>query len=148
MNDLTQPQQTKGFGWTCSGLLTERDARNLRVFNVFLILWALSFAISLIALGAEVLPSQAGFALPAITLALGGVSVQKYFVFLRGADELLRRIQLEAFAFGFGGGTVLMLTWGLLEELGAPQIQAAGWVSIMLILWGIGQRLGIRRYYS
>ncbi len=146
MDETTQTQQNKGLGWTCSALLTERDARNLKTFNITLIAWSLSFAISLILLSGEVVPHPLGFVLPAVTLVLGWLTVQKYMAFLRAADELLRKIQLEAFAFGFGTGAVLILTWRLLEELGAVEINSAFWVAVMLVLWAIGQRLGIRRY--
>src|SRR5262249_55566524 len=39
-----------------------------------------------------------------------------YFVFLRGADELLRKIQLEALAWGFGAGGAVALLYPLWQK--------------------------------
>ena len=145
-NNASETTQTTGFGWTCADLLTPVDARNLRAFNVWLLGWALSFAVSTILIKLDILPEIVGYCLVALTLVLGVGAIKRYISFLREADELLKKIQLEALAIGFGGVAVFALAWRLLEQLGAPVIPGAGLVSIMLVSWAVGQRIGIRRY--
>ncbi len=148
MTDNQQPSTTpvKGFGWTCSGLLTPRDAANLRRFNAWNIGLALFFAGSTLAIAADLVPNPIGFVLVGLTLVLGIGAIRRYVLFLREADELLRKIQLEAIAIAFGGGIVLMLGWGLLEQLGLPRIEGSLFAAAMLIAWGIGQAVGVRHY--
>jgi len=136
----------KGFGWACSGLLTPRDAANLRRFNVWNIGLALCFAGSVLAIKSDFISRAVGFVLVGLTLALGVGAIRRYVLFLREADELLRKIQLEAIAIAFGGGIVLMLGWGLLEQLGLPRIEGSLFAAAMLIAWGIGQIMGVRHY--
>jgi hypothetical protein len=61
-------------------------------------------------------------------------------------DELGRRIQFEAITFAFSSTLVVALTIGLLEMAGVPQLNGAYYVSIMVLLWGLGQYFAQRRY--
>ena len=142
----TPPTNSSGFGWTCSGLLTPRDAANLRRFNAWNIGLALSFAGSVLLLTAGIMSSGVGYALAAATFVIGLGAIRSYVRFLRDADELLRKIHLEAIAVAFGAGIVSILTWELLEQVGAPHIEISIFAAAMLIFWGLGQAAGIRRY--
>jgi hypothetical protein len=74
--------------------------------------------------------------------------VRSYMHFLRHADELLRKIQVEGLALGFGAGMVFMLGYRLLERMGAPKLDIADGVLPMVLFWAIGQYLGYRRYFA
>jgi len=145
-SDPKLTDDTRDFGWTCSGLLTPRDAANLRRFNAWNIALALTFAGSILLLTAGLVPPAAGWVLAVATLTFGLAAIRAYVHFLRGADELLRKIHLEAIAVAFGAGLVSMLTWQLLERLGAPEIEISLFAAGMLIFWGLGQAIGIRHY--
>jgi hypothetical protein len=67
-------------------------------------------------------------------------------LFLRDADELLRRIETEALALGFGAGAVVGLVYPLLEKLGAPALGGHATLLAMMLSWGLGSWLGMRRY--
>jgi len=145
-SDQKRIDSAGGFGWTCAALLTPRDARYLRRFSIWNIGLALAFAGSILELTSGVVSGGAGYVLALVTLVLGIGAIRSYIRFLRHADELLRKIHLEAIAMAFGSGIVLIFTWELLELLGAPELQVSLFAAAMLFFWGIGQAVGVRRY--
>ncbi|HEX2059549.1 MAG TPA: hypothetical protein VHK90_02310, partial [Thermoanaerobaculia bacterium] len=86
------------------------------------------------------------YGLTAATIVLMTMAARAYVMFLRGADELLRKIQLEALALAFGAGGVFMIGWRLCERLGAPKLDVNDPFVVMAVVWGLGQWLGFRRY--
>ena len=132
---------------TCSSLYTPRDARNLRVFNFWLLAGMLCFAAATILLGRKILtPGPLAWALTILTIGLITIALRSYIVFLRGADELLRKIQLEALSLSFGAVAIFMLGWRLFERLGAPKLDVDDPFLVMTIVWALGQWYGFRRY--
>jgi hypothetical protein len=75
------------------------------------------------------------------TLALAA-----YLRFLSRMDELGRRIQLEALAFGFGAAGMLTFAYGFLENAGFPQLSYIWVFPLMIALWGIGGAIASYRY--
>ena len=69
-----------------------------------------------------------------------------YLRFVSRMDELGRRIQLEALAFGFGAAGMLTFAYGFLENAGFPQLSYVFVFPLMLFLWGIGGAIAARRY--
>jgi hypothetical protein len=69
-----------------------------------------------------------------------------YLRFLSRMDELGRRIQLEALAFGFGATGMLTFAYGFLENAGYPQLSYIWVFPLMLMLWGIGGAIASYRY--
>ena len=64
----------------------------------------------------------------------------------REMDELQKKIQLEALAFGFTMAAILTLSYGFLQNAGLP---AVNWVwvwPVMGICWAIGTLVAQRRY--
>ena len=61
-------------------------------------------------------------------------------------DELGRRIQLEALAFGFGAAGMLTFAYGFLENAGLPKLSYVFVFPLMIALWGIGGAIATRRY--
>src|SRR5690606_33548594 len=41
---------------------------------------------------------------------------------LRETDEMQARILLESLGFGFAGGSLITFTWGLMQTVGAPDV--------------------------
>jgi hypothetical protein len=131
----------------CGGFYTARDARNQRRANLWL------FAATLAYLGATAaihwrasLPRALPWLLAGLTALLFIVAVRSLLVFLRGADELLRKIQIEALALGFGAGAVFSLLYPLFEKLGGPEVGENATPLVMMLAWGAGSWLGARRY--
>ncbi|MBE3558991.1 MAG: hypothetical protein IMW89_07160 [Ktedonobacteraceae bacterium] len=96
----------------------------------------------------NVSPASAWWRIP---LALAPVvpaifAMMAYIRFLQRMDELQRRIQLEALAFGFGGAGVLTFSYGFLENVGFPHLSWLFVFPLMIALWGIGVAIASWRY--
>ena len=77
---------------------------------------------------------------------MGLAPLVAYLRFLRQADEMLRKIQFEGLAFGFGAGIVFSIGYELLASAGAPALPPSATAAVMLVSWSIGQLVGWRRY--
>jgi hypothetical protein len=132
------------------GFYTARDARNQRLFT----LWMLAAGITYLGTAAALrwrtaLPGALSW-LPWLLIGLAWLlafqAIRRYVIFLRRADELLRRIQTEALALGFGAGAVVSLLYPLLELLGAPKLGEYAVAVAMMLVWSAGTWLGTRHY--
>lgn len=81
-----------------------------------------------------------------VPLIPAGFALMAYLRFLTRMDELGRRIQLEALAFGFGAAGMLTFAYGFLENAGFPRISYTWVFPLMIGLWGIGGAIATRRY--
>jgi len=143
--------EPRGWGWmgsfgTCSDV-TPLDARNQQRFVAWCLAWALAFVASTLLLDGGWLAAGAvtwGVAIAPTFLGFG--VVWSYVVFVRQADELLRRIHLEALAWGFGTGALFMLGYRLLERAGAPELDMNDPLLVMVLVWALAQVLVARRY--
>ncbi|HEV7240858.1 MAG TPA: hypothetical protein VGQ36_16590 [Thermoanaerobaculia bacterium] len=131
---------------TCSLLYTARDGRNYRVFTWWMTAAMLTFAAATILIDGNFIPTAAGWALTTATAILMVAAMRSYIVFLRNADELLRKVHLEALAFAFGAGLVAMMCYRLCERLGAPKLDVNDGGLVLFIVWIGGQWIGARRY--
>jgi len=130
----------------CAQLFTPRDARNYRVFSVWMIGSMVAFGTATLLIDGNFVPRAAGWALTALTVALMAAAMRSYMHFLRQADELLRKVHLEALAFAFGAGIVVMMGYRLCERLGAPKLDVNDAALVMILCWTAGQWIGSRRY--
>jgi len=135
------------FQQACSSLYTERDARNMRVFHYWFFGAMICFSASTILISEKFLePGVLAWGLTLLTIVLSAMMVRAYMIFLRGADELLRKVQLEALSFSFGATVVFMMGYRLCERLGAPKLDVDDPMMVMILVLALGQWLGIRRY--
>lgn len=130
----------------CSAAFTARDAQNYRTFNWWMMSAVLTFVAATLLIDGKFVPAPVGWTLTAATAILMIGSMRSYIVFLRSADELLRKVHLEALALAFGAGVVAMMTYRLCERLGAPKLDVNDPFIVMMIVWAAGQYLGFRRY--
>jgi len=136
-----------GLGW--GGFYTARDAR----FQRRVLLWMLTFALAYVAAAAALrfraaLPAALPWLAVGAALALAFQVTRSYVQFLRGADELLRRIEIEALALGFAAGSAFAMLYPLLVRLGAPAVDGYWTALVMMLGWAAGGWLGLRRYSS
>lgn len=66
--------------------------------------------------------------------------------YLRGIDELQRRIQLEGLGFAFAAGSVLTFGYGFLQLVGLPQMSWFFVWPVYAAMWILGGWLAQRRY--
>jgi hypothetical protein len=127
--------------------LTREDLQNLRRFNGWLFLWAVVFlaATFLLRRSAAELGSLAWLvaAVPTIAFLL---ALRAYVRFLNRADELTRKIHLEALAMGFAVGVLFGFCYRLLERAGAPHLDISDVLLPMVVAWSFGIVWGHRRY--
>ena len=121
---------------------------NTRGFLGWMFAWALSFlAPASQALKADLgLPSPLAWALAILPNALGIAALLAYVRFLRSADELVQKIQLQGLALGFGVGVLFASGVQLLERLGAAHPAIGDTAGVMLVGWAVGQLLAAWRY--
>jgi hypothetical protein len=129
-----------------NSLFTPRDAQAYRTFAGWMTAAMLCFGAATILIEGRFVPAVVGWALTAGTAVLMILAMHSYIGFLRGADELLRKVHLEALAFAFGAGIVAMMSYRLCERLGAPKLDVNDAALVMLVCWIGGQFLGARRY--
>ncbi len=122
---------------------SERDRRN----KVAHLRWAILLAASLVAstfmlrvgLGRDAVLKWAIVALP---IALLVPWLLAYLRFLREADELVRKIQLEGVAVGFWVGMSFGIVYMVLEAARLPRLDPPGVVAIMLTVMALGYVVG------
>ena len=127
--------------------LPAADRRRSYWFVVWCFAWALSFMAASWALKAdEVVAGPIPWTIALVPSVLAVVAMFSYLHFLRNVDELMRRIQLEGLAYGFGAGVIFTTGYSLLEQAGAPEVDLSDSVVVMMFAWAIGQVLAMRRY--
>lgn len=127
---------------------TPRDRRNQRRVTWWSLAWGASFLGVTFALVEDWLPSAA-WAVAAILVPaiLGVVLVLAYRTFLLEADELRRKVEMEALGISVGVGVVFGLSYWLLEQAGViAEADVATVVVLMLFTHGISVFIGLRRY--
>ena len=130
----------------CAPLFTPRDSRNYRIFSTWMIGGVVAFAAATILIDGKFIPAAGGWTLTALSVVLMAIAMRSYITFLRQADELLRKVHLEALAFAFGAGVISMMGYRLCERLGAPKLDVNDASLVMILCWVGGQYLGSRRY--
>lgn len=130
----------------CLSFQTAADKRRERRF----VLWMLAAALAYVAASAAPRFREGVAVVPWLLLGLAlGLAVQtlrSYLAYLRGADELLRRIQIEALALGFAAGVVFSIYYPLFEPLGAPHAGGRATGLVMMVVWSFCVVIGPRRY--
>ena len=128
------------------GDLTANDRRNVMRYNAWLLGWMVLWSGALLLIVRTGLSGPVAWALAAVTVVPGVFGLRAYVRFLREADELLRKIQLEALALAFGIGVLFMMSWRLFERLGAPKLDLNDPVLVMFVVWAGAQWWVARRY--
>jgi hypothetical protein len=130
---------------SCASFYTARDWRNQFRFT----LWVLAAGLAYIGATAALrwrAPGLLPWLLVGLAVLLAVQATRRYLVFLRAADELLRKIEMEALALGFAAGASFSLLYPLLEKLGAPELDEHATAVVMMLSWAAGSWLGTRRY--
>jgi len=129
----------------CSGTL--QDKRNSRWFTLWCLAWALAYVGAHWTLKADLqLATALVWLLVSIPILLMIGAVFSYMHFLRNADELLQKIQMQGLAMGFGAAVVFVTGYQLLEAAGASEMQTDHLIIVMVFSWMAGQLHGSWRY--
>lgn len=129
----------------CSG--PQRDRHNQRRIRLWALAWAISFIAVTLVIKREWLPFGATLVGVTGNALFGIATILAYRRFLGEADELRRKIEVEALAFAFGAGIVGGLTYWLLLVRGVvPGTGFAYVFTAMLLTHSAGVLMGRRKY--
>ena len=135
------------FGEHCHGTKKDRGNQNRILFWTFS--WTLSWVLVSLGLKKDWLPDVImGIGGTLICAVLGGCMMLAYGRYLREADELRRKIELESFALAVGVGLIGGVSFWILEKSGVIGEWKAFDITVLLICFthGIAVFLGHRRY--
>jgi hypothetical protein len=127
---------------------TERDRKNQRHIISWSLAWILPFlgvnlAIENDWIGSDALALAATIGVTALGLGV----LLAYRRFLRDADELMRKIQLDALALTVGVGVVSGFSYTLLESAGiVADAEAMTLIMVMVVTYIGGVVVGLRRF--
>lgn len=129
----------------CTGTL--RDKRNSRRFTLWCLAWAVTYVGAHWTLKADMdLATPLVWLLAVVPILIMIATVFSYMHFLRSADELLQKIQMQGLAMGFGAAVVFVTGYQLLEAAGASEMQTDHLLIVMMFSWVAGQLHGLWRY--
>ena len=112
--------------------------------------WSLVWAVAFVAAtwGSQTpgLGGAAPWLVAALPAALSVAMFVAYLRFVQQADELVRRVQLESLAVGFGAGVLLAVGYPLFAAAGAPPLDVSAAAVVMMLAWAIDQITASARY--
>lgn len=144
---VSEPPESTGFLDLLKGSMgPPRDQANIRRFLAWCVTWAIVFTgVDWSLENLDVAPSAASVIALIPTLILCG-ALWAYLRYLREADELIRRIQLEGVALGFGVGIIFLMARISLEDAGFSTLDANDAAVVMMLSWCAGQLFAAWRY--
>jgi len=127
---------------------TEKDQKNQRHIILWSLAWILPFLGVNLAIENDWIRSDALVVAAIIGVTLLGMGVLlAYRRFLRNADELMRKIQLDALALTVGVGVVSGFSYTLLESAGiVAEAEAMTLVMVMVVTYITSVVVGQRRF--
>lgn len=126
---------------------TERDRRNQRRIIAWSLAWSVCWVTGALAIdNGWWSAGAAGAAAAALSALLGVGLLAAYRRFLREADELRRKIEVEALALAFGVGLVAGIVYWLLGESGiVAEAEILHVLVLMIFTHSAGILVGFRR---
>lgn len=126
---------------------TERDRRNQRRLVAWGLAWVATWTAAGLALDNGWIGTAVAAAAIVLSALLGVATLLAYRRFLREADELRRKIELDALALAFGVGLVAGFTHWLLAEAGiVAEAEVLFLLVLMVATHTLGLLVGHRRY--
>jgi hypothetical protein len=146
MTERTTPNALVRFMTSCHDM-TARDRHNARRISQWLAAWAVAYLGVLLLDRFELL--RAGLPLHllvVVAIVLGVAPILAYARFILQADELHRKMHLEALALGCGGGFLGNFGFELLERTGLAEFNVQDPIGMMVLFYLAGLALAARRY--
>jgi len=126
---------------------TAQDRKNQYQFTAWCFAWAVLFTAANWLLKSDYSVSTSVTLLVTIVPTIVGCgAVLAYRKFIRMADELMQKIQLEGLAAGFGIGVVFALSYQIFERAGAPHLEIDDLALVLIGGWMLGQMVATWRY--
>jgi len=128
--------------------LVARDVKNATVANIWTLAWAISLGVisylSDYGWYTSIWVAMVGFGIHAV---IGVGMVLAFKKFLTEADELERKIQLDALALSVGVTIVFFSSYSVLEKaISIPGLSTAYLIVVLALAYSVGIIFGRRRY--
>ncbi|MCF6262785.1 MAG: hypothetical protein L3J24_04265 [Xanthomonadales bacterium] len=148
MNDFNKEDASSGsFKDICKyNFGTQKDRQNQKLFLYWTILCAVSLLVAAFLLKGDHVSAPLSWLVAIVPSILGTICMFMFLRFLREADEMMRKIELEGLALGFGVGVLFLIGYPLLEQVGLPPISSQKTGAVMLFAWVIGHIVARTRY--
>ncbi|MBT8143399.1 MAG: hypothetical protein KJO55_01790 [Gammaproteobacteria bacterium] len=125
---------------------TGRDRRNQLIFTGWMFAWGISWIAAQRWLQSGKPDGAVAWLITVSPLIFAALALYYYLRFLRQTDEMVRRIQVEGLAFGFGIGVFYMLAIQIFQAAEILHGDIADATAVMFISWAVGIVLGTWRY--
>lgn len=146
-NVISDKPEGGRFAFGCSNELSANDRKAVRRINVVLFAWMICYLgvlLSLSWLREEVAwLAVVAATVPLVLLAIGIVAFAR---FLQTADELTRKIQLDAMAIGFGAGLFVMFVYDMLSRFEVLTSEVSDPILVMVLAYTGAILIAQRRY--
>ena len=130
---------------SCSA--TPRDRQNQRRIILWGFVWIATWLGLNMAISRDLVLGWVSVTLTVLSVLLGFGMIFAYRRFLREADELRRKIELDALALAFGVGVVGGMTYWMMARAGlVDEADILYLVMLMLFTQSAGVAIGWRRY--
>ena len=137
--------QSRKAHWAAS----EQDRKNQRRIIGLSLLWIVPFLAAEFAFESGLIEGDLlALAVTTVITLLGIRVLFGYQKFLRDADELMRKIQLDALALAFGVGIVAGFSFQVLESAGVVTDTRANSLIMIMIITYMGSVIAGQRRYS
>lgn len=140
-----EPIRDSGFWTVCFG----RGPRERRAAGRFVVgssVSAVSFVAAAYALKHQLVAAPVSWAVAAVPPIVTVAALLVFVRYLRELDELQRRIQLGALAFGLGATWVAITGYPLFELVGAPKADPSSYLLVMVLSYVLGNVVAWIRY--
>lgn len=125
---------------------TSTDRKNSRRLTQFSLIWAASILGATAIVTFVDLPAPITWAIALAPNLAAFACFSAYMKYLRMADEMQRRIQLEGLAVGFGVGWFFAIGYLVAQAAGAPDLPLAALILVLTTGLVFGNVIAIRSY--
>ena len=135
-----------GTFWTVCFGSSPRERRAGGWFSVAAFIWAVAWVAAVYTLGHQLVAAPMSWVIAAVPAVFGVTMLLLFARYLRELDELQRRIQLGALAFGLGVTWIAITAYPVFELAGAPKAGSASYILVMVLSYMAGNVVAWVRY--
>jgi hypothetical protein len=132
--DATRPSLGRRFKEIVFGD-RRRDRRNAATVLIWTAIWAFAITTTMRTIRAGYAEGDLAWGLVALTAVITVATLAAYVRFIRDADEMIRRVYVNALAFGFAAGVVFSAANGIASAMGGPAYGTNEMVVVMCLAY-------------
>ena len=110
-----------------------RDRRNSVVLTIWALIWGAVYTVTLLTIRMGLADGILVWGLVAASALTGAVALWAFVRFVSEADELMRRVHVNALAFGFAAGAVFQVASTITAAMGGPVYGTSEMFAVMCL---------------